>query len=163
MFQQNLFLGFLRKMNIFKDFVRMLKLMFHHNQHNKCGNVEEDDTNFANNMIQQALNMCSNAVQTSTLTEQQVNEVKPPAQQVVQQIEPVKSETKYFNDDGIQYKFEDGKMFKQVWKPVPNEQVDGLGNIGYSNYRIINKDTGKQVKSSKYIIEHLDWQPLDAQ
>lgn len=141
----------------------MLKLRFHHNQHNKYGNAEEDDTNFANNMIQHALNMCSNTVQTSTPIEQQVNEVKPPAQQVIQQIEPIKSETKYFNDDGIQYKFEDGKMFKQVWKSVPSEQVDSLGNICYSNYRIINKDTGKPVKSSKYIIEHLDWQPLDAQ
>jgi hypothetical protein len=31
------------------------------------------------------------------------------------------------------------------------------------SFKLINKDTGKQVKSSKYIIEHLDWQPLDAQ
>jgi hypothetical protein len=150
-------------MNIFKDFIRILKLKFHHNQHSKYGSAEEDDTNYANNMIQQALNMCSNTVQTSTPIEQQTNEVKSPVQQVIQQVEPVKSEPKYFNDDGIQYKLEDGKMFKQTWKPVPDEQIDSLGNIFYSNYRIINKDTGKQVKSSKYIIEHLDWHPLDLQ
>ena len=166
MFHQNQFLEFIQKMNIFKSFVRILLNKKRHNR--KCVNGEEETGNdFANNMIQQALNMCgsSSAIHES-VPEPIIEETYNEPQNVTSSVKPVeitKAEPKYFNDNGIQYKLEDGKMFKQAWKSVPDEQTDESGNIVYSNYRIINKETGKQIKSPKYIIEHLDWQPLDAQ
>ena len=144
-------------MNIFKSFVQ--NLLNKKQRNSKCisGN-EETGNDFANNMIQNALDMCSsttnsvNNIQTETNVESQV---------ISQQTDCIKIEPKYFSDNGIQYKLENGKMFKQSWKPVSNEQTDEFGNIIYSKYRIINKETGKQMKSSKYIIEYLDWQPLE--
>ena len=154
-------------MNIFKSFVRILLHKERLNAQCKCISGEEETGNdFANNMIQHALNRCGSSSIPESTSEPMYEESyveTPNVSTTVKPTEIIKTEPKYFNDNGVQYKLENGKMFKQAWKSVPDEQTDEVGNIVYSNYRIINKETGKQIKSPKYIIEHLDWQPLDAQ
>lgn len=73
------------------------------------------------------------------------------------------SDVKYFTDNGIKYKLENGKLFKQDWIQIQNMQEDENGNIVYPNFRIINKNSGKIIKSSVYIIEQLDWSPITEQ
>lgn len=80
---------------------------------------------------------------------------------------PIKEQTtnsiKYFIDNGIQYKLDNGMMFKKVWQTVPiEEHMNEQGEKVFPEFRIVNKETGKQLKSNKYAVEQLIWKKLDS-
>lgn len=68
---------------------------------------------------------------------------------------------KYFIDNGIQYKIENNELYKKVWKPVEiEESMNDSGQLVYPEFRIVNKDTGKPVKSTKFQVQQLVWELL---
>jgi hypothetical protein len=75
--------------------------------------------------------------------------------------EKPKEPVKYFIDNGIQYKIDNGDLYKKVWKPVEiDEHMNDDGQCVYPEFRIVNKETGKQIKSTKYQVQQLVWELL---
>lgn len=76
---------------------------------------------------------------------------------------PKKQETKYFTDNGIMFKVENGILYKKCWETVAlTETVDeATGNTILPEYRIINTDSQKPIKSDKYSVQHLVWKELN--
>ena len=76
---------------------------------------------------------------------------------------PKKQETKYFTDNGIMFKVENGILYKKCWETVAlTETVDeATGNTVLPEYRIINTESQKPIKSDKYSVQHLVWKELN--
>lgn len=73
-----------------------------------------------------------------------------------------KEPVKYFIDNGIQFKLDNGKLFKKVWKTVPIDvYMSEDGQKVFPEFRIVNKETGKQVNTTKYDVQQLVWEALD--
>jgi hypothetical protein len=73
-----------------------------------------------------------------------------------------KEPVKYFIDNGIQFKLDNGQLFKKVWQTVPIEPyMSDEGQQVFPEFRIINKETGKQINSTKYDVQQLVWEPLN--
>ncbi len=65
---------------------------------------------------------------------------------------PVHAETKFFEDNGIKFKLEDGKLYKKVWTDVSSAQD--------AEFRIVKKNTKKLVPKDSFILEKLEWVEL---
>ena len=64
--------------------------------------------------------------------------VAPPAQEL--------KPTKFFTDNGIEYKTENGHLYKKTWV-----------NVNMDYYRIVNDKTGKLTNLNGKTIQTLDW------
>lgn len=111
--------------------------------------VQEQDGNaFMNQMIQTASEYAANTnIQnnhTMTLTDLQVEPINHDQR--------VSDEIKYFEDNGIKYKFSNGNLYKKVWIDLT------VDDESLAEYRIVNANTKKPINNPKYRIEHLDWQ-----
>lgn len=68
---------------------------------------------------------------------------------------------KYFTDNNIEFKLENGKLYKKCWQTIKPKQIDeNSKEIIFDNYRIINHETGKPIKNTRYTIQVLDWEEL---
>jgi hypothetical protein len=68
---------------------------------------------------------------------------------------------KYFTDNGIEFKLENGKLYKKCWQTIKPTQIDeNSKEIIFDNYRIINHETGKPIRNTRYTIQVLDWEEL---
>jgi hypothetical protein len=68
---------------------------------------------------------------------------------------------KYFTDNGIEFKLENGKLYKKCWQTIKPKQIDeNSKEIIFDNYRIINHETGKPIRNTRYTIQVLDWEEL---
>lgn len=65
---------------------------------------------------------------------------------------PAYAETKFFEDNGIKFKLEDGKLYKKVWTDVSSAQD--------AEFRIVKKNTKKIVPKDSFILEKLEWVEL---
>lgn len=74
------------------------------------------------------------------------NESVTPNQVTVEPETPVK----YFEAGGEQFKMENGKIYKKIWKEVSDK----------SSFRIVNATTLKPITSEKYKIENLIWEEI---
>lgn len=73
-----------------------------------------------------------------------------------------KNSVKYFIDNGIQFKLENGQLFKKIWETVPiTEYLNNSGQKVFPEFRIINKETKKPIKSTKFEVQQLVWKPLE--
>ena len=73
----------------------------------------------------------------------------------------IESGPRYFTDGGIQYKLEAGQLFKKIWKTVEiDESTNDKGEKVFPEFRIINKETGKTIKSDKYSVQQLQWEQI---
>lgn len=71
-------------------------------------------------------------------------------------------EIKYFNDNGIQFKLENGQLYKKIWENVNLDiTTDQNGNQIYPEIRLINIETNKPTKSSKIGVQKLVWKKLN--
>jgi len=71
------------------------------------------------------------------------------------------NEPKYFTDNNIEFKLENGKLYKKCWQTIKPKQIDeNSKEIIFDNYRIINHETGKPIKNTRYTIQVLDWEEL---
>lgn len=94
---------------------------------------------------------------------------QPPKQQLPKQQPQVQkqqvkkpSQVKYYTDGGVQFKLEDGQLYKKVWEnvildPYTNEQ----GEQFLPEIRLINLQTGKPMKTSKFGVQKLVWKKLE--
>lgn len=80
----------------------------------------------------------------------------------VKQISMGNEKPKYFTDNGIQFKLENGEIFKKVWEDVNLEPIkdEQSGEQIIPEIRLISKETGKPVKSTKFGIQKLVWKKL---
>ena len=136
--------------------------------------AEKDGKRFLNDSIQAAFMA---AKKDSAITESKketvmiqdenaVNQVQIPAkeQSVIPKQEQIKSQAKYFMDDGIQFKIENGILFKKVWETVHTEEYQNDdGQVVKPEFQIIIKETGKKLNSSKYAVQQLKWKQVQVQ
>lgn len=120
--------------------------------------AEESDTvgskqiTQSNDIIEKPLNKPVVTEQMPTVTGTTNNNVQ------LKEKEPVK----YFIDNGIQFKLDNGKLFKKVWKTVPiDAYMSEDGQKVFPEFRIVNKETGKQVNTTKYDVQQLVWEALN--
>ena len=109
---------------------------------------------------------------TLTSTNEQIEEQIQQNNSIKQQLEPAEVTTnnavvkkepiKYFIDNGIQFKLDNGKLFKKVWQTVPiDAYMSEDGQKVFPEFRIINKETGKQVNTTKYDVQQLVWEAIN--
>ena len=113
-----------------------------------------DANDFFNNVMNEAIKK-GNAEQKN---EEMVQEEKPEVEATLPPQEPplpsvqqtVKIEPpRFFEEAGIQFKFDNGKLFKRSWIDVSDEETP--------LFRIKSKKTGKLADTEKFAIEKLEW------
>jgi hypothetical protein len=135
-------------------------------------NADMSGNDFMNQMINMAMaageennEQTANQSQPQNYPSEQ-NAQKPANQEPINQT-PIKqntnaSEPKYFTDNGIMFKIENGILYKKCWESVNlSEYTDDDGKTILPEYRIINLDSGKPFKSDKYGVQQLIWKPLN--
>lgn len=85
---------------------------------------------------------------------------------------PVKTEVKYFTESGIKFKLENGELYKKEWTDTPIEPyMDKVTDPKTGeekeveiipDFRLVNKETGKPVKLSKYVLQQAIWKKLES-
>jgi hypothetical protein len=149
-----------------------------------AGNQEQSGQAFFNSMLNAATALAEEQEKENQVQEQQQRvqlQVQESVQQKVQQqLEkqiiseqsvkqeiPVKQQTitsKIFVDNGIEFKLENGKLYKKCWQTIKAKPIDeNSTEIVFDNYRIVNKDTGKPIKNRKYEIQVLDWELIQSE
>lgn len=83
-----------------------------------------------------------------------------------------KTETKYFTESGIKFKLENGELYKKEWTDTPIEPyMDKVTDPKTGeekeveiipDFRLVNKETGKPVKQSKYVLQQAIWKKLES-
>jgi hypothetical protein len=137
---------------------------------------EPQATAYLNNIVGNILNslkfMEVDEEDTLTSTNEQIEEQIQQNNSIKQQLEPAEVTTnnavvkkepiKYFIDNGIQFKLDNGKLFKKVWQTVPiDAYMSEDGQKVFPEFRIINKETGKQVNTTKYNVQQLVWEAIN--
>jgi hypothetical protein len=137
---------------------------------------EPQATAYLNNIVGNILNslkfMEADEEDTLTSTNEQIEEQIQQNNSIKQQLEPAEVTTnntvvkkepiKYFIDNGIQFKLDNGKLFKKVWQTVPiDAYMSEDGQKVFPEFRIINKETGKQVNTTKYDVQQLVWEAIN--
>lgn len=64
-------------------------------------------------------------------------------------VEITEEPPKFFEEAGMQFKLECGKLYKKTWTNVTD--------VEKPDYRIVSKQTNKPISSDKYKIEKLEW------
>lgn len=130
-------------------------------------NVDESGKNFLQNSIQDAMKAAKKEEQLTNPINatQQVSNIQPTSQVIMQQsVQQKQNHVQYFMDDGIQFKIENGILYKKVWETVKTEEYQNNdGQVVKPEFQIIVKDTGKKLNSTKYAVQQLIWKPVQAQ
>lgn len=120
---------------------------------------------FLQNSINEAMNVAKGVQKTqevsNVISEQQFQHAQ--ASPIIQQ-NIVQNKVQYFMDDGIQFKIDNGILYKKVWETVQIEEYqNNEGQIVKPEFQIIIKETGKKLNSSKYAVQQLVWKPIQTQ
>lgn len=120
---------------------------------------------FLQNSINEAMNVAKGVQKTqevsNVISEQQFQhaQTSPIIQQNI-----VQNKVQYFMDDGIQFKIDNGILYKKVWETVQIEEYqNNEGQMVKPEFQIIIKETGKKLNSSKYAVQQLVWKPIKTQ
>ena len=100
-------------------------------------------------------------------------QVPPKPQQQAKPIVTVVSQpVKYFTESGIKFKLENGELYKKEWTDTPIEPyMDKVTDPKTGeekeveiipDFRLVNKETGKPVKLSKYVLQQAVWKKLES-
>lgn len=110
----------------------------------------QDSNDFFNSVISQVGNEEINEVEKNSISsihiETQSQNVTQNISNPTQQI----SEPTYFEDDGISFKLENGKLYRKRW-----QKIDECSNK--MEYRILRKRTGRECSKEDFEVEILDW------
>ena len=120
---------------------------------------------FLQNSINEAMNVAKGVQKTqevsNVISEQQFQHAQ--ASPIIQQ-NIVQNKVQYFMDDGIQFKIDNGILYKKVWEIVQIEEYqNNEGQMVKPEFQIIIKETGKKLNSSKYAVQQLVWKPIKTQ
>ena len=118
----------------------------------------DNSANFMNDVIQAATAVAINSDSSNNLHAN--NECKndaPPAPRVEFIDAYSKDDTnnldiKYFEESGIQFKFEKGILYKRVWTEISDQELN--------EFRIINAKTNRKTDISKFKLERLVWKKI---
>jgi len=70
-------------------------------------------------------------------------------------------EVRYFEEGGIKFKLENGKLYKKVWKQLLlNGQKTPDGDEAVSEFRLVSFSTKKLVNVDKVELQHLEWEEV---
>jgi hypothetical protein len=139
----------------------------HQMQFNSMNNSDMSGNDFMNQMLNVAMesaetnDLNNNSIQNH---QQPINDtdITPYQNQNTTSIEIPQSTAKYFTDNGIMFKIENGILYKKCWESINlSEYTDDDGKTILPEYRIINLDSGKPFKSDKYGVQQLIWKPLN--
>ena len=113
---------------------------------------EEDDTEYNQNFLNSVKNQ--NNQQQSQITVSNPGETIPAQVENnnISQVKIVEDDglPKYFEDDGISFKLENGKLYRKRWRNI-NESPDKI------EYRILRAKTKKECDKEMFDVEILDW------
>ena len=120
---------------------------------------------FLQNSINEAMNVAKGVQKTqevsNVISEQQFQHAQ--ASPIIQQ-NIVQNKVQYFMDDGIQFKIDNGILYKKVGETVQIEEYqNNEGQMVKPEFQIIIKETGKKLNSSKYAVQQLVWKPIKTQ
>ena len=120
---------------------------------------------FLQNSINEAMNVAKGVQKTqevsNVISEQQFQHAQ--ASPIIQQ-NIVQNKVQYFMDDGIQFKIDNGILYKKVWETVQIEEYqNNEGQMVKPEFQIIIKETGKKLNSTKYAVQQLVWKPIQTQ
>lgn len=111
----------------------------------------QDSKDFFNSVISQIGNEEINEDEKNSISsiqfETQCHNV---TQNVSNTSPPQISEPTYFEDDGISFKLENGKLYRKRW-----QKIDECSNK--MEYRILRKKTGRECSKEDFEVEILDW------
>lgn len=62
----------------------------------------------------------------------------------------------YFTEGNIKFKLENNILYKQDWQSILDDSESK------DQFRIINADSGKLINNEKYIIQKLEWVPVNS-
>lgn len=126
--------------------------------------ADPDDFQNGNDFMNAVINSASNVAAAVHETEQQrmaalaqIDQMQPQQNQPKIKVDstPIVSmaETgpKYFEEAGIQFKLENGKLYKKVWKDLSGDDAE---------FRIINVKTNKPADKTKFKLEQLSWSEI---
>ena len=128
------------------------------NHQNDFQEVDPDNFKNANDFFESIVNTAvkkSESLKKEEAPQQKVVDVKeekPLPKQVPQQPQVANEEPiapRFFEEAGIKFKLENGKIYKQSWIEVKNDES--------ANFRFKNKKTNHLVDSEKFIVEKLEW------
>lgn len=118
------------------------------NPNNNAIYAEAEDyksgNDFMNDMIKSATKVATTKSNNTSVIKPEQEVVNQPQNNIVNK----QSQPKYFEEAGIQFKLENGKLYKKIWKDANDNEI---------NFRIINLKTNKEVDKSKFKLEKLDW------
>ena len=127
-------------------------------------NIPQEDSQSAEDFFKQALADAMDQPPEAKESEQTVEQVQEPVTQVkagakeiqVYDVQPVqKSQPKFFTDNGVDFKVEDGIVYKKTWITV-----DLTDEANRKEFRIINLKSGKPSRSQKYGIQQCVWRRI---
>lgn len=130
---------------------------------------QENDENisgkdFLQNSIKEAIKTAKGNIETPQSFESFPQQISQNQKQIIQQQNIVQNKVQYFMDDGIQFKIDNGVLYKKVWETVPSEEyINSDGQVVKPEFQIIVKETGKKFNSTKYAIQQLIWKPVQSQ
>ena len=126
-------------------------------------NTDMSGNDFMNQMINMAMAAGEeNNEQAANQSQPQNTVYQEPTQNPQIKQNTSNSEPKYFTDNGIMFKIENGILYKKCWESINlSEYTDDDGKTILPEYRIINLDSGKPFKSDKYGVQQLIWKPLN--
>ena len=126
-------------------------------------NSDMSGNDFMNQMINMAMEAGEeNNEQIANQSQPQNDIYQEPIQNPQIKQNTCNSEPKYFTDNGIMFKIENGILYKKCWETINlSEYTNEDGKTILPEYRIINLDTGKPFKSDKYGVQQLIWKPLN--
>jgi hypothetical protein len=110
----------------------------------------QNSNDFFNSVISQVGNEGINedeknsisSIHIETKSQNVTQNIPNPTQQI--------SEPTYFEDDGISFKLENGKLYRKRW-----QKIDECSNK--IEYRILRKRTGRECSKEDFEVEILDW------
>ena len=130
---------------------------------------QENDENisgkdFLQNSIKEAIKTAKGNIEIPQSFESFPQQISQNQKQIIQQQNIVQNKVQYFMDDGIQFKIDNGVLYKKVWETVPSEEyINSDGQVVKPEFQIIVKETGKKFNSTKYAIQQLIWKPVQSQ
>lgn len=129
-------------------------------QFDRMNNTDMSGNDFLNQMLNAAMESAEdNSSNSSSQSDIQQQQTQQPIKQIQQTTE---NKPKYFTDNGIMFKIENGILYKKCWENVNlTEYTDEDGKTILPEFRIVNIESGKPFKSDKYAVQQLIWKPLN--
>lgn len=116
--------------------------------------IDPNDFNNANDFFNSVMNAAISKEASKSVAEKPVIDEQPQPMIVENntKVAPIKKEVesaRFFEEAGIQFKLENGRLFKRSWVNVSDDDMP--------QFRIKVRKTGKLADEDKFVLEKLEW------